>query len=108
MPARLFRMPFSPLAASTALESSESGTTSPSTNPFATSARRKGQGLLGETSCMELNPLKAPNSEDANSPTALLQDAPEFWRNSTPSQPQAGMGGSPHDLPGALGICLTL
>jgi hypothetical protein len=43
------RSPFSALAASTALQSFESGTMWPSTKPPATSARRKGHGLSGDT-----------------------------------------------------------
>jgi hypothetical protein len=74
-----------PLAASTVLESPESATTWPSTTPAATTARKNGHGLLGETavcgvgaspealptlsSCMSPNPekhripQKAPNDE---------------------------------------------
>ena len=46
---QLFLSPVSPLAASTVRESLASGTTWPSTKPAATAARRKGQGLSGET-----------------------------------------------------------
>src|ERR1700739_4411954 len=69
--------PFLPLATSIVLLSVESGTEWPSTKLSATSARKKGHGLSGETaigpdcrslepvpaqsSCMDLNPQKAQN-----------------------------------------------
>src|SRR5690348_181891 len=49
IPATFFFSPVSPLAASTMWASVDKGTTWPSTKPPATSARRNGHGLSGET-----------------------------------------------------------
>jgi hypothetical protein len=60
--------PFSPLAASIFLERVESGTVWPSTKPSATSARRNGQGLFGETSIGAAGDLLLPGSGMALDP----------------------------------------
>src|SRR5258708_37018813 len=98
------------------LESLESGTRWPSTNPAATSARKDGQGLFTETvvagggASLETVPtlsnidkiLKTPNesqSPRSNGKSGVFEilvrrpraapDAQDSWRNSNPSQPMA-------------------
>jgi hypothetical protein len=60
MPADVFFSPFSPLAAPMVRESFESGTMWPSTTSVATSARKNGHGLLGETVVWGVSPEMVP------------------------------------------------
>src|ERR1700737_3038832 len=104
MPTLFSLAPCSPLAASMLLQSSGIGTMWPPTKPPATSPRRKGHGLLGETavggaspgmtrSCMKPNPEKKELSiqvlkGEPNDGT-LPWDELECWRDSNRRQLKA-------------------